>query len=359
MLIQESRIPIKDILIYGLLPCFLKKAVYRLRGYRIGKKVSIGFGSIICGKDVDVGNYSKIGFFTIIRGKRIKIGSHVSIGSTTFLDTPTIEIGDDTKINEMVFVGGLQLHDSRFIVGKNCQIMQMSFINPAKSVVMGDGSGIGGYSLVFGHASWHSQFEGYPVNFAPIEIGNDVSITWRSFLMPGVKIGDGAVIGPNSLVNRTIPPKSLAAGYPARVISKYPDFPKEVSKEEKVDILKNIVNEMIEYFNGSGLECARNGDCFEVHQDNKMFLGKKRKTWLLDVAYDDISEKGVLSGNRQLDVFVSLETIPKDVRKRFNKEKVMWLDIDKKERPVYWNDLGDEVALFLRRYGVRFDRVEE
>ncbi|MCG7853621.1 MAG: hypothetical protein MIO92_13960 [Methanosarcinaceae archaeon] len=358
MLIQKPRIPIKDVLLIGFLPCFIKKTIYRLMGYRIGKNVSIGFGSVICGKDVHIGDHSKIGFFTIIRGKQIKIGSHVSIGSTTFLDTPFLEIGDDSKINEQVFVGGLQFHDSKFVIGRNCQVMQMSFINPAKSIVMGDDSGIGGHCLLFGHSSWQSQFEGYPVEFDSIEIGNSVSLTWRVFVMPGTKIGDGSVIAPNSFVNRIIPPKSLAAGYPARVISKAPDFPKEVSEEQKVDILRNIVDEMIAYFNGSGLGCTGAGSHFEITQVKKSVLGKKKKTWRLSVVSEGVPEQEGITGNKRLDVFVSLKTIPEEVRKKLNIAKVMWLDIEKKERPLFWNDLGDEVALFLRRYGVRFFRVK-
>jgi len=60
----------------------------------------------------------------------------------------------------------------------------------------------------------------------------------------------------------------------------------------------------------------------------------------------------------KLDVFVSLKTIPKEVRRILASNKVMWLDIKNKERPQFWNDFGDEVVLFIRRYGVRFYRVE-
>ena len=116
----------------------------------------------------------------------------------------------------------MQYPDSKFIVGKNCQIMQMSFINPAKSIVIGNDTGIGGDCLMFGHSSWLSNFEGYDVEFNDIIIGNSVSLAWRVFVLPGTRIGDGSVIGANSLVHRTIPPKSLAVGFPARVVSKAP-----------------------------------------------------------------------------------------------------------------------------------------
>ena len=359
MLIKQARIPIKDILIFGLLPGFLKKFIYRLKGYRIGSKVSIGFGSVICGKEVSVGEYTTIGFFTIIRGQSIKIGSHVSIGATTFLDTPFLEIGDDCKINEQVFVGGLQFPDSRFVLGKNCQVMQNSFINPAKSIIVGDDVGIGGESLIFGHTSWLSQFEGYTVDFAPIEIGNSVSISWRVFILPGTKIGDGSVIGANSLVHRTIPPKSLAVGFPIRVVSKSPDFPQKVTEDQKITILQNIVAEMIEYFNSSGFTCVtRDGD-YEVTRLRQKFWNRRKKHWRLRVRYEENEGNLTDAMFKNLDMFLSLREIPKKMRRILNSKKIMWIDIEKKERPLFWNDLGDEVALYLKRYGVRLFRVRE
>ncbi len=359
MLIQHPRIPIRDILIFGFLPGFLKKFIYRLKGYRIGKKVSIGMGSILSGEEVYVGDYTTIGFLTIIRGKKITIGSYVTIGSIIMMDTPYLEIGDGSKINEQVFIGGLQFPDSKFVLGKNCQIMQMSFINPARSITVGDDSGIGGHCLLFGHSSWLSQFEGYPVDFAPIEIGKSVSLTWRVFLLPGTKIGDGSVIGPNSLVHHTIPPKCLAACFPARVVSKFPDFPKAVDEEQKVDILRNIVVEMMKYFRDSGLTCAIMEHNYEITQIKRRSWSRRKKTWRLRVEYEHSAKNDILSTSEDLDVFLSLMEIPKETRRSLTSRKVMWIDIERKEQPLFWNDLGEEVALFLRRYGVRLSHVEE
>jgi hypothetical protein len=72
MLIEKPRIPFREILLYGWWPGFLKILLYRAKGYRIGKGVSIGFGAVICGERVEVGDYTSIGFLTIIRGKEIR-----------------------------------------------------------------------------------------------------------------------------------------------------------------------------------------------------------------------------------------------------------------------------------------------
>ena len=52
----------------------------------------------------------------------------------------------------------------------------------------------------------------------PIHIGNDVWIGTRVVVLPGVHIGDGAVVGANAVVTRDVPPRAVVAGVPARLI---------------------------------------------------------------------------------------------------------------------------------------------
>lgn len=52
----------------------------------------------------------------------------------------------------------------------------------------------------------------------PVHIGNDVWIGTRVIIMPGVSVGDGAVIGAASVVTHSVPPLAVVAGVPARVI---------------------------------------------------------------------------------------------------------------------------------------------
>lgn len=360
MLIEKPRIPIRDILLFGLWPGFLKVWIYRFKGYRIGKGVSIGLGSIISGDRVEIGDHASIGFLTIIRGKEITIGPYVQIGSTTFLDTPYLEIGEGSRINEQVFVGGLQFPDSRFVLGRNCLVQQLVFINPARPIIVGDDSGIGGHSLIFTHYSFLSQFEGYGVEFEPIEIGNSVSLGWGVFVMPKTKIGDGSVVGSRSVVHGTIPPYSLSVGFPARVISKAPDFPKTLSNSEKLEIFHRVVSEMVKLFRDSGLHCEGCGQHYTVTKpsDNSWWKSAA-KTWMLEVIDGDVRDALQQPAFKRVDVVLSLWDIPDDQRHRLDKQGTVWIEIAKKQRSRQSNDLGDEVANFLTRYGVRTLRVPQ
>ncbi|MBE0556946.1 MAG: hypothetical protein IH628_06900, partial [Proteobacteria bacterium] len=232
------------------------------------------------------------------------------------------------------------------------------FINPARSIIVGDDTGIGGHCLLFGHTSWLSRFEGYPVEFDSIEIGNSVSIAWRVFLLPGTKIGDGTVIGANSLVHRTIPPQCLAVGFPARVVSKYPEFPREISDDEKVTILKDIVGEMVQYFRDSSLQCEGKGDIYLICRQSRVLFFTRRKTWSFHVWYDTVSidTEEIMHSNH--DVVLSLRSIPAAMRQKLNERQTMWIDISAKERSYLSNDLGEEIALYLTRYGVRLVRKD-
>lgn len=49
-------------------------------------------------------------------------------------------------------------------------------------------------------------------------IGNDVWIGQNATFMPGVKVGDGSIVGANAVVAKDIPPYAIAVGNPARVV---------------------------------------------------------------------------------------------------------------------------------------------
>ena len=52
----------------------------------------------------------------------------------------------------------------------------------------------------------------------PVEIGSDVWIGRRAMIMPGVKIGNGCVIGAGAIVTKDVPSYSVVGGVPAKII---------------------------------------------------------------------------------------------------------------------------------------------
>lgn len=73
-----------------------------------------------------------------------------------------------------------------------------------------------------------AKIKEHPVSKGPVRIGNDVWLGSRCTIMSGVTIGDGAVIGAHAVVTKDVPPYTITAGNPARVVRER--FPKEVAQ---------------------------------------------------------------------------------------------------------------------------------
>lgn len=359
MLIPKPRFPIKQILSIGLLPSRLKVAYYRNRGAKIGDGVEIGLGSVLVGEEIEIGDFTTIGFGTIIRGRSITIGQHVRIGSTTIIDTEKIVIDDDAKINEQVFVGGLTFPDSYFHLGKRTILMQHTFLNPAKPLIIGDDTGIGGKCTIFTHGSWQSMLEGYPVRFAPVTIGSNVWIPWEVFIMPGVTIGDGATIGAGSLVAQNIPAGCLAVGSPAKVIKTAEEYPKRPSFEQRQHMLKEIFQEFVTLMKHYGLQSNHNLDTLVFSQfcEICLFFPVKQtdKSWVIGrFSATDIPSHFL----RPQSVIISLETLNSQERQVISTCHSMWLDLKTYQRGGVSTPIGEELVDFIARYGIRFERIK-
>src|SRR5215213_935524 len=260
-MIRKKRLPLGHLALYGWLPSPLKVWAYRtFRRYKIGRGVKLAFGAVVVGENVELADHVEIGLLAMVMGRTIRIGRHSSVGTMSYLACERIQIGEDARIREQVFVGGPQLPESSFTLGSRTIVLQMAYINPTKPVVIGDDTGIGGHCLIFTHGAWLNALDGYPVNFEPVTLGNSVWLPWRVFIMPGTTIGDGSVIGANSLVQGTIPPSSLAVGSPAKVIRSAPDFPRAVSAEQRASMVAQIVTEFDRFVTYEDTRIAIDGD---------------------------------------------------------------------------------------------------
>jgi len=202
-------------------------ASIRAGSIKIGRKSTICKDVVItCPGSFEIGPCSYIGPGTCISCWDFKAGSYL------FLEE-RVEIG----------MGGcLQGPDSTVTMGNMVFCGVDVIINPSKPVSIGNGCGIGCRAAIWTHGAWNSILDGYPAAFAPVTIGKNVWLTGCSNVLPGITIGDGAVVGMMSLVNKDLPTGCLAGGVPVKVL-KRDCYPKKLSGEEQGIILDKLLEE--------------------------------------------------------------------------------------------------------------------
>ena len=101
-----------------------------------------------------------------------------------------------------------------FFANYNCTFLDVAAITFGDNCLLGPNVSI----YTAGHPVHpHSRNSRYEYGIA-VTVGNDVWLGGCTVICPGVTIGDGCVIGAGSVVTRDIPPYSIAAGNPCRVI---------------------------------------------------------------------------------------------------------------------------------------------
>lgn len=114
------------------------------------------------------------------------------------------------------------LHRKRGVkIGKNVHIGPQVWIDDIfpNFLIIEDGVSIAGQNFILTHVKpliYHKNFtESY---VAPVIIKKNAWVTIGVILLPGVTIGDGAIIASGAVVTKDIPANTLAAGIPAKVI---------------------------------------------------------------------------------------------------------------------------------------------
>ena len=108
--------------------------------------------------------------------------------------------------------------------GKNIKIGKNVFINACcrfqdqGGIEIGDGSLIGHNTTIATLNHDFNPLKRQNLTPSPVKIGKNVWIGSDCTILPGVTIGDGAIIGAGSVVTKSIPTNAVAVGNPARVI---------------------------------------------------------------------------------------------------------------------------------------------
>ena len=163
---------------------------------------------------------------TNINADKIDIHPTVEIGKNVVIDCENVKIGKFCKIGDNVTItcrsfeadswlfmwhrveigrGGCNGPNSNVKIGSGVGIFENAVINPSEPVEIGDNCGIGADVMIWTHGAWLDITQGFPSDFGPVKIGDNVWLPARSIVLPNVTVGDNVVIGTNSLVNKDLP----------------------------------------------------------------------------------------------------------------------------------------------------------
>ncbi len=144
-----------------------------------------------------------------------------------FITNPNIQVGDYTYYDGREEADKFEKNNvvfgkfSKLTIGKFCQIAYGTkfILNDANHHM----NGFSTYPFyVFGeYAEGCPEWGNYEPDFpkkGDTFIGNDVWFGHESKILPGVTIGDGAIIGTAAVVTKDVPPYAIVAGNPAKII---------------------------------------------------------------------------------------------------------------------------------------------
>lgn len=150
--------------------------------------------------------------------KRYILKAKIKINNWIHKNTVSGRLGKNTKVLKGTII------DFKTTVGNECFINTNTIVTKSKigsycsigsNVVIGPGE----HDFTKCSTSGKFYHDAYAeLTKKPCEIGNDVWIGTYAIVMRGVSVGNGAVIGANSVVTKDVPDFAIVAGVPAKVL---------------------------------------------------------------------------------------------------------------------------------------------
>jgi acetyltransferase-like isoleucine patch superfamily enzyme len=167
--------------------------------------------------------------FPVLRSKCVFIGERLQMERIPNITGPVkIYLGNDVRLSgSFTIMGGRVFSESEFRVGNRSFIGAGCAFSIAKSITIGDDVLIAGNCTV-------SDYSGHPTNpekriagaqvdpedVRPVRIENRAWLGRGAMILPGVTIGEGAVVGAATVVTRDVPPGRICVGNPGRLLTR-------------------------------------------------------------------------------------------------------------------------------------------
>ena len=131
------------------------------------------------------------------------------------------------------WAGWLKRHGRLHGMGERCSIQTTTVFTDPQYVRLGNNVRLSGCTL-FGHdgsvnmlnAAFGCQLD----NVGKIDIRDNVFIGHNAVVLPGVTIGPNAIVGAGAVVNRDVPPNSIAVGVPAKPVGRLDEYVARLQK---------------------------------------------------------------------------------------------------------------------------------
>jgi acetyltransferase-like isoleucine patch superfamily enzyme len=161
-------------------------------------------------RGVEVGHAARIyGTRPFLRG-RIVIGERLRMEARQFRSSLTAEPGAEVRIGDRVYLNqGVTIH-------------------AALRVTIGDDVMVGDLAAIY-DTNFHAVTPDAPTEGSPVVIGRNAWIGRGAVILPGVEVGENAVVAAGSVVTRAVAANSVVAGNPAREVRQF-DRPAETWK---------------------------------------------------------------------------------------------------------------------------------
>ncbi len=137
----------------------------------------------------------------LMRAAGFRIGT-----ATVFSNTPKLQGAGDIY--------------SKLVIGEDCYLNTGIFFELGDHITIGNSVAVG-HEVMFlttSHDFSHPDRRCGPTTKAPIYVGDGAWIAARVTILPGVTIGEGAIVAAGAVVNKDVEPHTLVGGLPAKLI---------------------------------------------------------------------------------------------------------------------------------------------
>lgn len=141
------------------------------------------------------------------------------------------KIGQGTKFGKMVVLTAWDQYQGEEFnpyvkIGENCNFGDYLHLTCINKISIGNNVLTGRWVTISDNGHGNSDSKNLKISpvkrnlssKGPVIIGNNIWIGDKATILSGVSIGEGAIIGANAVVTRDVPPYSVAAGNPAKII---------------------------------------------------------------------------------------------------------------------------------------------